>query len=285
VSAMPARAPAVALPARGLTERPRRPLAPRAPRRVSGPARTPAQQRAARARGHDAAGLAAGLILAASGIVEHRLFDRVVRGRIWLGLVTFALFGIVTLQLGLLQLNGSIGRALQRKSQLLRENVSLSIENSALASDEHVVSGAVQAGMVDVPIKNLRFLDARNASPGRAAAALRATVPAPSATAQSPSAGASQAGEAASASSSSSSASEAAAGAAGSQSGSAGSQAGTEGTSSEKSAESSGTQAGSSAGAESQREAGGSASGGSGGSGAPASGGSGGSATGGAGGG
>jgi hypothetical protein len=163
-----ARSTAAALPARGLTERPRRPLAPSRPRRVSGPARS----RAIPARRRE--GIGPAIALAAVGLCEHRLLDRVVRGRAWIALVTFALLGIVTLQLGLLQLNGSIGRALQRKAQLLRENTALSIENSTLAADEHVMSGATQAGMVPVPINSLRFLDARNASTGRAAQVLRA---------------------------------------------------------------------------------------------------------------
>ncbi|HEX4563289.1 MAG TPA: hypothetical protein VH115_02440 [Solirubrobacteraceae bacterium] len=136
-------------------------------------------------------------MVAAVGVYEHRLLDRVVRGRVWIGLVTFALLGIVTLQLGLLELNGSIGRALTRKAQLLRENAALSIENSALASDEHVVSAAAQAGMVPVSLKSLRFLDARGASTSSAAAALRAPVQPPSGEAAQP-----PSGEAASASSS-----------------------------------------------------------------------------------
>jgi hypothetical protein len=115
-------------------------------------------------------------VLAAVGVYEHRLLDRVVRGRVWIGLVTFALLGIVTLQLGLLQLNGSIGRELQRRAQLLRENSALSIENSSLASDEHVMSAAAQAGMVPISIKALRFLNAHGASTARAVEVLRAPV-------------------------------------------------------------------------------------------------------------
>src|SRR4029077_1494483 len=103
-----------------------------------------------------------------------------VRGRVWIGLVTFALLGIVTLQLGLLELNGSIGRALQRKAQLLRADSTLSIENSTLASDEHVMAAAASAGMVPVSIQSLRFLDARSVSSARAASSLRAPVQKPS---------------------------------------------------------------------------------------------------------
>jgi hypothetical protein len=171
-----ARAAGVAAPARTFVERPRRPIAPARPRRVSGPSR----DGSARTRGGRHAGVGGALVLAAVGVCEHRVLDRVVRGRVWIGVVTFALLGIVTLQLGLLELNGSIGRVLQRKAQLVRDNSSLSIENSTLASDEHVMAAATSAGMVPVSIQSLRFLDARGASSARAASSLRAPVQKPS---------------------------------------------------------------------------------------------------------
>ncbi len=65
-----------------------------------------------------------------------RCSTALIRGRAWIGLVAFALIGIVTLQLGLLQLNSGIGRALEREARLQRENAALSIENSELASGE-----------------------------------------------------------------------------------------------------------------------------------------------------
>jgi hypothetical protein len=171
-----ARAADVAAPPRTFVERPRRPIAPPRPRRISGPARGGS----ARTRGGRPAGVGGALVLAAVGVCEHRVLDRVVRGRIWIGVVTFALLGIVTLQLGLLELNGSIGRVLARKAQLVRDNSALSIENSTLASDEHIVAAAVSAGMVPVSIQSLRFLDARHASSARAASSLRAPVQKPS---------------------------------------------------------------------------------------------------------
>ena len=81
----------------------------------------------------------------------HRLLDRLIRGRLWIGLVAFALIGIVTLQLVLLKLNAGIGRALEREALLQRENAALSIENSELAAGEQVESQAEHAGMELVP--------------------------------------------------------------------------------------------------------------------------------------
>src|SRR5207302_547285 len=61
---------------------------------------------------------------------DHPLIDRLIGGRAWIGLVAFALIGIVTLQLGLLELNTHIGRVLEREGRLQRENAALSIQNS-----------------------------------------------------------------------------------------------------------------------------------------------------------
>jgi len=86
---------------------------------VSGPARpsTPARPARSRRVAGDA-GLALGLISALEGLAQHRLLDRLIRGRTWIGIVAFALIGIVTLQLGLLKLNGGIGRALEHEALL-----------------------------------------------------------------------------------------------------------------------------------------------------------------------
>ncbi len=156
---------------------PRRPVAPRGPRRVSGPARRPTPARPARSRGVAAdAGLIYGLIASLEGLAQHRLIDRLIRGRIWIGLVAFALIGIVTLQLGLLRLNGGIGRALEHEAMLQRENAALSIENSELAAGERIQSRAARLGMVNVPSGALSFLVAHPHSDAtKAAAALNST--------------------------------------------------------------------------------------------------------------
>jgi hypothetical protein len=97
-------------------------------------------------------------------VSRHRLLERLIRGRLWIGLVAFALIGIVTLQLALLKLNGGIGRALAREGFLQRENAALSVANSELASADHVQAQARSLGMEFVSTGALRFLAA---SPGR----------------------------------------------------------------------------------------------------------------------
>jgi cell division protein FtsL len=153
------------------TPRPRRApaIAPRVPRRVSGPARLRR---------------AAGPALALS---ELPLLDRLIKGRAWIGLVAFALIGIVTMQLALLKLNAGIGRALVHENALQRENSALSVEASEAQNPDTVELRAGQLGMQFVAPGTLRFLPAQggetdlaravaalNADAARAAAALNA---------------------------------------------------------------------------------------------------------------
>jgi hypothetical protein len=105
-------------------------------------------------------------------LVQRRLLDRLISGRIWIGVIAFALIGIVTMQLGLLKLNAGIGRALEHEALLQRENATLSAENSELAAGYRVEPQAVLVGMQLIPSGALHFLSARpslDASRGAAA--------------------------------------------------------------------------------------------------------------------
>jgi hypothetical protein len=150
---------------------------------VSGPAR-PARPapgaRPARRPSEADGGVALGLLAGLDGLSRHRLLDRLIQGRTSIALVAFALIGIVTLQLGLLKLNSSIGHTLERESLLQRENAALSIANSELAAGNRIESRAVALGMELVPIRSLRFLAAQPwADARRAAAALKTAVQPP----------------------------------------------------------------------------------------------------------
>jgi cell division protein FtsL len=152
---------------------PRRPPAPRVPRRVSGPSRGNARDLVR--RGAHARSLVLDVLSALERLSRHRLLERLIRGRSWIGLLAFALIGIVTLQLALLKLNASVGRALEREAALQRENSTLSIENSELASADHVQARAAQLGMEFASSASLRFLAAHpGADLARAAAAAAA---------------------------------------------------------------------------------------------------------------
>lgn len=123
-------------------------------------------------------GRALGLIVA---VPEHRLLDRLVRGRLWIGLVAFALIGIVAMQLLVLKLNTGIGTELQRAAQLQRENAAVSIENSTASAGENIEPQATRRGMQIAPAGAVGFLDANPSDTATAASKLRHWNPAPSA--------------------------------------------------------------------------------------------------------
>jgi cell division protein FtsL len=183
-----AAATAGAVPAthRGRAAAPARPsIAPRKPRRVSGPTRPPARPPARPARParppapsvQAERALVPWLAQSLSGLTRNRSLDRLIRSRTWIALIAFALIGIVTLQLLVLRLNADIGHALVRESALQRENAALSIESSELAAGERVETEAAHLGMELVPEGSLRFLTSNPAGDvARAAAALKTPV-------------------------------------------------------------------------------------------------------------
>jgi hypothetical protein len=122
-------------------------------------------------------GLAVAIPELVGSLSRRHALDRLIRGRVWIALIAFALIGIVTLQLLVLQLNAGIGRALGRQVVLQRENATLSIEVSELAAGERVETQAARLGMELVPVSALRFLSADpRADIARAAAALNTPV-------------------------------------------------------------------------------------------------------------
>ncbi len=160
-----AAAPAARAPGR-IAHPPARTPIPARPRRISGPARRPQRGSSGLARPQPRSSQDPIALARVLGRLSHsRLLDRLVRGRLSIAIVAFALIGIVTLQLGLLKLNSSIGRTLQREATLQRQNSALSIENSEMLAGERVESSAAHLGMRLAPVSELRFLSARGQSP------------------------------------------------------------------------------------------------------------------------
>lgn len=118
------------------------------PRRVSGPAR-PAER------------MSSGLLL-----------DRLIRGRLWIGLLAFALIGIVAMQLVVLKLNTGIGVKLQHEASLQRENAELGIENSVYSAESRIAPLAAATGMTFAPSGTVHFVTAAPDDFARAASAL-----------------------------------------------------------------------------------------------------------------
>ncbi len=169
-----------------------RPRRPPAPRRVSGPAKnggalragskgTAPRGAATRARyalagGGGAValpapgGLAIGLGRTLAGVSEQRWLDRLIRGRVWIGLIAFALIGIVAMQLVVVKLGVGVGRALEHEAFLQRENAALRIADAQLSSGERVEALAAARGMVVVAPGSQHFLKSRGALDARLAA-------------------------------------------------------------------------------------------------------------------
>jgi hypothetical protein len=129
---------------------------PRAPRRVSGPARpaartnrstgAPTARRAAAGRAADP--LAVRALRRARVLADSRLLDRLVRGQLWIPLVAAGLMGIVFMQVSMLKLNAGIGRAVQSASTLERQNANLRSDISRMESGDRIDSVAQGLGMV-----------------------------------------------------------------------------------------------------------------------------------------
>ncbi len=141
---------------------------PRAPRRVSGPA--PARSR--RPLVVETPTLGPRIAAAARALPDHRLLDRLVRGRAWIVLIGMALIGIVAMQVSLLKLNAGIGHNVQRSSVLQRQNDLLRAEDSRLAEGQRVERTAAHAGLIQPNPGSVRFIAQRQGNAGRAAGAL-----------------------------------------------------------------------------------------------------------------
>jgi len=89
--------------------------------------------------------------------------------RAWIGLVAFALIGIVAGQLWVVKLGAGIGRALEHVTTLERENAALAVEVSTLSSGERVERFAAARGMVPGSESAVSFLRLRGGLDARQA--------------------------------------------------------------------------------------------------------------------
>jgi cell division protein FtsL len=165
------RAAAVAIPAPGIALPRERPARPKAK-----PRRAPARKSTRRIGRQGTPGLALRAIGAFQTLSASAVLDRLIRGRIWIGLLAFSLIGIVAMQLVVLELNTGIGRTLAREATLQRENAQLGIEDSTYSAESRVAPLAASAGMTLAPPGTVHFVQAVPVDVSRAAAALSAPV-------------------------------------------------------------------------------------------------------------
>jgi hypothetical protein len=127
------------------------------PRRLSGPAvragavALPAPQR----RG------ATGTFERVLRLPDHRMVDRLLRGRAWIWLVGILLGGIVAMQVSLLKLNSGISRAVEASATLERQNSALESSIAKLSSGERIRDGAGANGMIMPPAGEVQYVTVR----------------------------------------------------------------------------------------------------------------------------
>jgi len=162
----------------GTARRITHPTAPRGPRRISGPVRTPARSVTPAANLTAAtvalpapgrAGVAAGTLTPRlpnplqrlRAVPDARVLDRLVRSNAWIWLIGVALGGIVAMQVSLLKLNAGISRAVESSATLERQNAELEIEVARLSSEERIRAAALRAGLIPADAGSVGFLTAR----------------------------------------------------------------------------------------------------------------------------
>jgi hypothetical protein len=127
------------------------------PRRVSGPSvragavALPAPRR----RG------ATGTFERVLRLPDHRVADRLLRGRAWIWLVGILLGGIVAMQVSLLKLNAGISRAVEASATLERQNSALESSIARLSSGERIRNGAERSGMIMPPAGEVQYVTVR----------------------------------------------------------------------------------------------------------------------------
>ncbi len=141
--------------------------APRLPRRISGPALKP--------RAVSAPKPVTGVFERIRALPDHRVIDRLLRGRVWICFVGVALMGIVAMQVSLLKLNSGISRAVETSATLERQNSGMEASIARLASGERIRTGADRRGMVTPAAGEVKYVRVRGgADATRAARRMRA---------------------------------------------------------------------------------------------------------------
>lgn len=148
----------------------RRQPAPRSPRRVSGPSR-PARRPIARTKPLVLGPLPARAAAFVRALPDHSLLDRIVRGRTWIPLLGVLLAGIVAMQVEVLKLSASMGRTLERGTQLQSVNEQLRASVASLADDQRIERRAAGMGMVMAAPEAINFLPAHSGGDVRPALA------------------------------------------------------------------------------------------------------------------
>jgi len=147
--------------------------APEPLRRVSGPRQGLAAPARPAPRPARRTPLPARAVRVVRSMPELPIVDRLVRGRAWIPLLGVMLAGIVAMQVELLKLNSSIGRAIDRGSALQSRNEQLRASVATLADDQRIERLAAAMGMVMPTPESVVFLAPRASDVQQAVAHMR----------------------------------------------------------------------------------------------------------------
>lgn len=101
---------------------------------------------------------------------DHRVIDRLLRGRVWICFIGVALMGIVAMQVSMLKLNSGISRAVETTATLERQNSDMEANIARLASGERIRGAADKADMVTPAAGEVHYLHVRGVTDARLAA-------------------------------------------------------------------------------------------------------------------
>ncbi|MGI8864276.1 MAG: hypothetical protein ACR2JH_07740 [Solirubrobacteraceae bacterium] len=102
---------------------------------------------------------------------DHRLLDKLIRGRAWIPMLGMMLAGIVAMQVEVLKLGASMGRAIERGTALQSTNELLRASVATLADDQRIERIAATRGMVMPSPAGVGFLSARSGTNAQGAVA------------------------------------------------------------------------------------------------------------------
>ncbi len=101
---------------------------------------------------------------------DHRVIDRLLRGRVWICFIGVALMGIVAMQVSMLKLNSGISRAVETSATLERQNSDMEASIARLASGERIRAAADRDGMIAPSAGAVHYLRVRGGLDARRAA-------------------------------------------------------------------------------------------------------------------
>jgi hypothetical protein len=114
-----------------------------------------------------------GLLAFVRALPDHRLIDRLIRGRAWIPVLGLMLAGIVAMQVEVLKLGATMGRAIEQGTALQSRNELLRDSVASLQDEQRIERLAGGFGMVMPAPGGVGFLHAQNTNLSKAVANIK----------------------------------------------------------------------------------------------------------------